>query len=230
MPESSAVLALWKSNVPRYFATMGQDTTTQMSVNWYLPGGNTPTWTYSEYTSGTLPADTVFSFTSFFAGGDSVYWVRQLTDTSGNVLGTTGLYTASVSSGSRAQLAGGATLGTMTIVDASSQSLLLKDNAGNIYRIPLPLGLGTSAPTKITTVVMTSTTGYFQGIVEDANGIYWLDGEGTVYRCSASNCEGTKSVLANGQVASGAGIGFIQDATALYWGITDTDRIMRLAK
>jgi hypothetical protein len=168
------------------------------------------------------PMDPTALFADFFAFGDSVYWIRSVTDTS-TVITDISLYTASVSNVSLARLAGSISP-TMTIVDVNARSILLLDNS-KLYRVPLPLGLGNQPPELLTAL---SNGSYFPPATEDTKGVYWLDNDGTLYICSNPlSCGTSKKVLANGQSQSG----FIyQDASALYWATSTPSQVLRLAK
>jgi len=86
------------------------------------------------------------------------------------------------------------------------------------------LGLGANAPNLVTVLVGSS---FDHRATEDGSGVYWLDGDGTLYRCRPDSCSLTKKVLAVGQSSSAT---LYQDATALYWANSDAKQIMRLAK
>lgn len=79
-----------------------------------------------------------------------------------------------------------------------------------LYRVPLPIGLGTSAPTPL---LPTATIA--AAITEDASYVYWIDSVGGLYKCAASNRAGTKTIVTSGQQVTGH---LFQDATYLYWG------------
>lgn len=102
----------------------------------------------------------------------------------------------------------------------NEKSVLLRDlNSHQIYRVPLPLGLGNNLPTALGFVAATAT--------EDATGLYWIDDSGTFSTCQVANCAGTTRILAVGQSDAK---GLIQDGSALYWGISTPMQLMRLAK
>jgi len=118
----------------------------------------------------------------------------------------------------RAQLAGGLAEGT-TIVDVNASSVILADAAYNLYRVPLPLGLGSQSPQSLAVTGAAAT--------EDAGKLYWIDTQGTLSSCTLSNCTATTTVRANGQSLSDR---ILQDSTALYWGRANPPEVMRLAK
>jgi len=93
----------FSSPSPQYFSEYDLTTTPSatMSISWYTTG-NTLNATYSE------PTDSITSYSSFFAYGDSVYWISYYTDT-GGVFHSLGLYTTSRTGLSKAQLAGSLT-------------------------------------------------------------------------------------------------------------------------
>ena len=130
-----------------------------------------------------------------------------------------GLY-ASPSNATYSQLAGGLTQ-TMQIVDANSQSILLADsNANNsLYRVPLPSGLSTGSPQLLNGAYGTGT--------EDANYVYWND-LGTIYKCKPANCANTSSYYRIPQQSATGPL--YQDDSALYWGTTSPNQIVKLPK
>jgi len=206
----------FKSPSPQYYSEYDLSSTTTFSISWYATD-NTPNATYSQ------PTDGITSYPSFFSNGDNVYWISYFTDT-GGIFHSLGVYTASRTNAAQAQLAGSLTQ-NMSLVDANQYSLLISDtDAGTLSRVPLPLGLGTSPPQLIVTLPLAAS---LTAATEDAGGIYWMDGAGTLSRCTASNCSGTKKVLAIGQSQSSS---LYQDTGALYWGRGGPNQVMRLAK
>jgi len=123
----------------------------------------------------------------------------------------------------RAQLAGAVTTAAITILDANAQSVLLSDmfDSKTLYRVPLPIGLGSGAPTMLVSGTAANVA------TEDASNVYWIDSGGTLYKCSAANCAGTKIIITNGQQVIGR---LFQDATYLYWGTASPSQIVRVAK
>jgi len=93
----------------------------------------------------------------------------------------------------RAQLAGGLTEGSK-IVDVNASSVILADATSNLYRVPLPLGLGSQPPQSLGVTGAAATEG--------AGKLYWIDPQGTLYSCTLSNCASTTTVRANGQAYS----------------------------
>jgi hypothetical protein len=150
---------------------------------------------------------------------DTVYWIERDYDSTGAFI-TASLLDVDDVSASKAQLAG--KLGeTLAIIDANDQSVLLRDTStSDLYRVPVPLGFGSQASQSL------GVTG--QAATEDANRLYWIDSQGTLYSCTSSNCVSTTKVLANGQGQLVTRL--IQDETSLYWGRTSPSEVMRLAK
>lgn len=228
LPTSPAGLDLpyaeFTSPSPTYLALYDTKTDSQgMTITWYSTGKVQQGTPYSEYVSPPQGA----AWTSFWALGDNVYWIRQRFDAS-NTLVDTSVYMVGRSSQAATHLAG--SLGTdMYIIDVSAQSILLVDST-SLYRIPLPVGLGSQAPQKLATLATASGGYYTLSGAEDASGVYWLDNDGSLYRCTPSPstgaCTGTK-VLASGQAQTSR---LFQDDTALYWGNGNTNQVMRLAK
>jgi hypothetical protein len=215
---SSEPLVPFRSPSPQYFAQYDLSVQGTMTFSWYDTNYQVVK-TYSQPN----PWDPTALFTEFFAFGDSVYWIRSVTDTSTSIT-SINLYTASVSNLSPGRLAGSVSP-TMTIVDVNARSILLLDNS-KLYRIPLPVGLGDQAPVLLTAL---SSDAYFvPSATEDTKGVYWLDTDGTLYICSnPSSCGNSKKVLVNGQSQSGS---IYQDASAVYWATSTPSQILRLAK
>jgi hypothetical protein len=154
---------------------------------------------------------------SFTATGSLVYGIASdYNAASAFVKGS--LFSVNSAGLARAQLAGGLTEGSR-IVDVNASSVLIADTADNIYRVPLPLGLGSQPPQSIGVTGAAAT--------EDAGKLYWIDTQGTLYSCTLSSCASTTTVRANGQVLSDR---ILQDSTALYWGRANPPEVMRLAK
>jgi hypothetical protein len=203
-------LALFKSPSPTNFAEQTFDAT-NMVITWYTTS-NVVFATYSE----TIVNSATYS--SAAAAGNSVYWIRNNYN-AGGTLTSIGLY-ASPSNATYSQLAGGLTQ-TMTIIDANSQSILLADsNASNsLYRVPLPSGLGTAQPQLL--------NGAYGVGTEDANYVYWND-LGTIYKCKPANCANTSSYYHIPQQSATGPL--YQDDSALYWGNTSPNQVVKLPK
>jgi len=212
----------WRSLQPTNYAQIDSDQSTAMSFRWYN-SSNSLVATYSESTLNVAPTGG-FLYFSFFAAGNTVYWIRQVQDSSYSATAASGLYaTTSSAPTTRTQLAGGTEIGGCTMIDANSVSIILLTPSTYYDRVPLPAGVGTSYPQSINTGSTTVT----EFATEDANGFYWADTSGNINRCASVNCLSTSVVLATGQ---GTLKGFYQDATALYWARTSPNQIIRLAK
>jgi hypothetical protein len=61
----------------------------------------------------------------------------------------------------------------------------------------------------------------------DANGLCWIDVDGTFHRCTPAACASSQRIWANGQSKSA---NLYQDSTALYWFNAESGQIMRIAK
>jgi hypothetical protein len=101
--------------------------------------------------------------------------------------------------------------------------MILEDNTvSNLYRVPLPAGVGSGSPPLLAGVPVTSA------ITEDDSGLYWVDSSGGVYVCTTPPSCTSRTTLATGlQPISNAKL--YQDTTALYW-ITGQFELIRLAK
>jgi hypothetical protein len=170
---------------------------------------------FSDYYTG--PVDDVVSYSRPNAYGDNVYWVQSISAANGTFK-SAGLFVTSAATPSRGQLA---KLSSSTyILSVNEASVLLLDvNTKQVYRVPLPLGLGNNQPTPLGIVASTAT--------EDAAGLYWIDDNGTLSTCQVANCAATTRILAIGQTEPR---GLIRDEVALYWGRSTPNQIMRLAK
>lgn len=182
-------------------------TSTETMVGWISPtAGAVGTYTESE-------ADT--SYDSFFSSGTAVYWIRS---SSGGVVSL--FATKAADPNTRVTVATSLSP-FMSIADANAQSVLLWDG-DTLFRVP---AAGASAPATVTRV---SPVPSELLATEDAAGVYWFDGSGTLNRCSAASCSGSKATMVTGQAPRG---GLFQDATSLYWLDTSSGyRIMRIAK
>jgi hypothetical protein len=194
----------FKVVAPDYYAfyEFGVD----LMVGWVSPtAGSVGTYTESAGES---------SYTSFTSSGTAVYWIRSST-------GDLSLFATKPSApGTKIKVAGNLTP-SMNIADANAQSVLLWDG-DTIFRVP---AAGASAPVTLTAV---SPAPSELQATEDASGVYWFDGNGTLNRCTASGCAGSKTTLLSGQAPTG---GLFQDGESLYWVDTSSGyRIMRLAK
>jgi hypothetical protein len=227
-PTTSAGLGLpyafFTSPSPTYYAECDSKTNAQfLTVTWYSTSN---VQVGSPYTDSVSALQTP-TWSSFQAYGNNVYWIRRLYDAS-SALVDASVYSVSMSSTTSVHLAG--SLGDdMYLCDVNEKSILIVD-ASNLYRIPLPVGLGSQAPQKLVTLATSSGGYYTLGATEDASGVYWLDNDGSLYRCTPSSSTGACTdvkILASGQAQCSY---LYQDATALYWGSGSTNQVMRLAK
>lgn len=163
-----------------------------------------------------LPPVSGYTDSGFTALGSSVYWIRQVgSDVS--------LYGADGISGAR-HLAGGMS-SNAELVDVNSQSVLIR-GFPDLYRIPLPNGLGSASPA----VVVSGASANIITGTEDSNALYWVDSTGTMYKCSVNNlgnCAANKILVTSGQPIAG---NFYQDSQFLYWGIQSPSQVVRMAK
>lgn len=157
------------------------------------------------------------TYTSFIGAGTLVYWIAADYDAASTFVKAS-LFSADSTGLNRAQLAGGLAEHS-TIVDVNDVSVILADASYNLYRVSLPLGLGSQSPQSMGVTGVAAT--------EDASNLYWIDSQGTVYSCTKSSCTGTTSVRANGQSNADR---ILQDSAAVYWGRANPSEVMRLAK
>ncbi len=231
-PNVTSWPVLWSSVAPRYYAETSDDASAStFSVSWFnLSNGLIIRASQSE-TAGVPSGDSPSFYTSAYAGGDSVYWLRGLSDSANNPL-ETDVFTASVSNTTPIQIAS-ALADVGNIIDVNLRSVLIATGPGDVYRIPLPALSSTSR------AQFAMSVGTFNA-VEDANGMYFIDSSYSLYRCSPANCAASRTLLATDQPTQSQGESIVstlyQDDTALYWGrvesITGTgvSQIMRLAK
>jgi len=146
------------------------------------------------------------------AYGNSVYWIKD----NATLYGTSGfpVPTSSVLASS---------LNGEFQIETNGKSMILEDNTqSNLYRVPLPAGVGSGSPPLLAGVPVTSA------ITEDDAGLYWVDSSGGVYVCTTPPSCTSRTTLATGlQPISNAKL--YQDTTALYW-ITSQFELIRLAK
>lgn len=203
LPNGGA-LCSFKSPSPTYIA-MWNVTIATWQVSWFATDHSFVA-SYSEQ----RPAGSTYR--TAFATGDAVYWIRAVPVPGESA--NHALFGVRASDSTATELAGSLTE-SMNIVDANSRSVLLRDTQ-SIYRVPLG---GAPALQQLA-----SPAGY---AVEDETGMYWMDDAGTVYRCVASDCAGTKIVLTESGANSSQPF---QDGAALYWGGGSPNRVVRLAK
>jgi hypothetical protein len=192
---------------------MANPLSNSLSITWY-------TSTYAVVNSYSESFDGISvtsSYSSLAAFGDFVYWIRVKTDDSGP---DTSLFGVSLSNLTPVHLTSNLSSG-MQIIDANAWSILMLDNDGSIYRVPLPSGR--TIPLFVTML----PTNILGTATEDATGVYFFDGPGTLYHCDPINCNATRSNLASGQSPTGS---IYQDASALYWANSTPPAVVRLAK
>ena len=211
---ADGIYASFKSPSPSYLAITSSSNPTTEITTWYTTSNSAQATYYWSYAGNGL--------SNFAAVDSSVYF--SVTDTNGS---TNSVWrTVGFPPSTTLQLAGGMTL-NQVIVDANSKSLVYQDaNTKNLYRVPLPGGMGTAAPQNITAANATKF------VTEDANGIYWIDSTGNLSRCLAPTCTGNM-VMTTGQIlgsTANSTLGALyQDASYLYW-INGFGQLMKLAK
>lgn len=224
-PSMTTYMPRWTSATPNYYIEYEGDTTVALTLHWYN-ASNAVVATHTEPSTGIAPAGGYMYYTNFFQAGSQVYWIRNVFDADSNPVASSGLFsTSSSATSTRTQLAGGSTVGTLSLIDANAVSVIMFDSsASTYYRVALPSGNGTGDPTYVSIQGSDAPTWY---ATEDAKGFYWVDTGGNINRCAPANCFNTKVQLATGQ---GTLTGLYQDANALYWSRTSPNVIMRLAK
>ena len=110
---------------------------------------------------------------------------------------------------------------TYRIIDANAYSVLLtsQPGSGGLYRVAPP-GSATALPP----LLASPGSAYVTGATEDATGVYWLQSDGNLYRCTPPGCA-DKKTLATGQTPVGD---LYQNDAAIFW--SNNGAIMRLAK
>jgi hypothetical protein len=110
---------------------------------------------------------------------------------------------------------------TYRIIDANAYSVLLtsQPTSGSLYRVALP-GSASALPP----LLASPGSAYVTGATEDASGVYWLQNDGTLFRCTPPGCT-DKKALATGQTPVGD---LYQNDAAIFW--SNNGVIMRLAK
>jgi len=116
---------------------------------------------------------------SFFAFGDTVYWIQDETDsTLSNPDSTVYSVSASASFPTAKRLTGSIAPSTYKIIDANALSLLFTGPAG-LYRVALPDGDAAHDPQLV--VGPASSSGSVIAATEDGAGVYWFEYDGTLY-------------------------------------------------
>jgi hypothetical protein len=215
----------WHSS-PTYYVQLDPDWSSTLSFAWYSQAN-------AEVGAHAETAIEYAGYNDFYQMGDQLFWIRIVNG--GSAADGSGLYTASRTSAKTAaptRLAGGDDWSNMRrIIDVNAVSVILFDflgtNGSYYYRVPLSGGNGTDPPTGVNVVMPAPVT----NATEDSNGFYWTDGDGNVNRCAPANCQATNVPLATGQSDNEHPLwGFYQDSTALYWGRTLNNQIVRVAK
>jgi hypothetical protein len=213
---ADGMFAGFKSPSPPYFSVTNYVNTGTEITTWYTTSNtaqSTYNWSYAGAGVGHFAQVGTAVYFAIAAAGGGPY----------AIWGTVGFPPSKT-----LQLTGAVTF-IPVIADANSRSLILLDsNANNLYRVPLPGGMGTAAPQSLGTANATKF------VTEDANGIYWFDSTGNVNRCLAPNCTGN-TVIATGQLqgnyfsANGDLGPLYQDTNYLYW-INGFNQLVKLAK
>jgi hypothetical protein len=207
------VIVPFKNSSQQYFATNDTYTATYPQFTWYWMSNSTVAQTFGDSISAPI-----WGYLTPFSFNDAVYWLRALYDAVGTVTEVK-LYSASVSKPTLTALSDNMLVDTYHVVDANTVSVLLAGPSG-LYRVALP-GDAAAAPPLLIGLGSAS----LRGATEDGNGVYWLQSDGTLFKCTPSACGTSKKALATGQTPIGD---LYQDASALYW--SNGNQIMRIAK
>ena len=245
------VLFLFQNRVASFLCAIGS--TCEVSSSTRVPDGmyagfkSAPSYfPVNACSNSTTEITTWYSISNatFTANGSPHYWTYDCAGGVGRfmVAGTTstglrerhGSYTfcrtnGSIPSTSISQITGAFTFSPNPL-DANSQSLIYQDSTTkNLYRVPIPGGLGAGAPQ----LIVSGTGTNF--VTEDSNGIYWIDTLSNLNRCSASSCSSTTAVMTTGQTvgeyynANTLLSVLHQDSGFLYW-INGAGELLKLAK
>lgn len=201
-----------------YLATIDLACDATVCVNWWSDSGASIS-TYRD--TGWMPADLPSALRGSFdslAFGTGVYWVQELFGSNQISIGMSLLYVDRTTL-NRAQLAGQIP-SRVSMLSVNATSVLFDyTDTHDLYRVPLPLGLGNNPPQPVGIVA--------RDAVEDSQWLYSVDQVGSVSRCSPQNCAATQQVIAIGQPSA---YRLLMDDKALYWGRSNPDSVMRLAK
>jgi hypothetical protein len=225
LPDPSGNLVPFKSPSPSYIAVYDLSSGLNPTISWYSTSG-TQVQSFTIYASQGGPG-------SFFAFGDSVYWIQDATDsTPSNPDSAVYSVSASAANPTATRLTASVPPATYKIIDANALSLLFSGPSG-LYRVALPNGDAAHAPQLL--VSPASSSGSVTTATEDVHGVYWFENDGTMFTCSPTSCGGTKKALASGQDLVGTTNlvwpkALYQDSSALYWGDYTTGKVMRLVK
>jgi hypothetical protein len=212
----TGLLVPFKSTSQPYIATLDLYTANNPTITWYPLSGTTAVQTFT---------DSLFSnwnYTTPFSFGNAVYWLRTIYNSDGVSVLESVLYSVSETSPYLMALSGYLYVDTYAVVDVNAVSVLLSGPAG-LYRVALPGDAGAVPP-----FLIGLGAADVYGATEDTGGVYWLQSDGSLFKCSPSNCAGTKKSLATGQTAESSRYNLYQDTSALYW--SNSTKIMRLAK
>lgn len=199
-----------KNTAQQHFALCSQ-TSTGDQISWYTFDNNQRSfYNFVPFSNNGCAGNAA-------AYGDNVYWIRDSPP-------YTILYSLPFG-GSPSPLTASMTSGAYTLLDANTVSVLLAGPFG-LYRVALPSGNSNAQPPLLMTISPSTVT----AATEDANGIYWIQSDGTLSSCTLSSCvSGTKKTLATGL---GAVINLFQDDQSLYWTSNSAGQglVLRLAK
>jgi hypothetical protein len=215
----SGALVAFKNSSQPYFATDSENYLgNTRAITWYHANNSTLAQTFSESVTASS-----WGYSTMFAYGSVVYWIRVLYDAS-NAVTQAILYSASADRpGAKTTLSANMGVNTYRIFDANALSVLLTGPYGageGLYRV-VPPGNPGALPPLLVNVGTASVT----GATEDATGVYWLQSDdGKLYRCTPPGCA-DKKALATGQTPVGD---LYQNDAAIFW--SNNGVIMRLAK
>jgi hypothetical protein len=209
-------LAFFKDSSQSYFATDDTYFASSATITWWRVSNNALVNSFSDVINNGTNSWAYFTPFSF---GDAVYWIRVLYDAS-NAVREAILYSANVNSATaKTALSSNIGVDTYRIIDVNALSVLLTGPAG-LYRVALPNGNAGALPPLLVNVGSALVT----GATEDASGVYWLQNDGTLFRCTPPGCT-DKKALATGQTPVGD---LYQNDAAIFW--SNNGVIMRLAK
>jgi len=213
----SGALVTFKNSSQPYFAAYSETYLgNTVAITWYHANNSTLAQTFSESITASR-----WGYSTIFAYGSAVYWIRVLYDAS-NAVTQAILYSVNADSpGAKTALSANLGVDTYRIIDANAYSVLLTSQplSGSLYRVALP-GSATAVPP----LLASPGSAYVTGATEDATGVYWLQSDGNLYRCTPPGCA-DKKTLATGQTPVGD---LYQNDAAIFW--SNNGVIMRLAK
>jgi hypothetical protein len=213
----SGALVAFKNSSQSYFVAYSETYLgNSPSITWYHANNSSLAQTFSDSITASS-----WSYFSPFAYNSAVYWIRVLYDAS-NAVTQAILYSVNADSpGAKTALSANLGVDTYRIIDANAYSVLLTSQplSGSLYRVALP-GSATAVPP----LLASPGSAYVTGATEDATGVYWLQSDGNLYRCTPPGCA-DKKTLATGQTPVGD---LYQNDAAIFW--SNNGVIMRLAK